>query len=455
MPYEGEFAPYRSLRRLAESEKVKQLLGAYKVRETGGAAAFPSTIPVDELPPSNWRPDWVLAVDGSHHEVPVKNGFPGAEASYLTVASVLLDVEKIRTLDRHRPVDPKVFRTTEQAESIDWAFPGCNIISAGECSAKDSLRRSLFEVLSHNRMSAEGESLLETYEALLAHKPAGVHEQKCPHEDCPLNDGIYRRGNGKYACGCQDVRALYSTDALRIHEGMNPAGPNGKMFAEVMQVIERVWVIHILRTLEQKRWLSSLRKMAIVIDGPLAIFGHPAWLSQAIAKELIRINTAAKEATGGLDILLLGVEKTGEFVEHFLQIDTNEDGGVGKFKSRQVALLTDDYIKRNVIFSESPKPYGQDTYFGRKFLYKTTSGARIVAMLPSLTEQQADLTTAQPDQFPRLSDATGLLDGLVSSRYPNALSPLVAANAEAAIPLNLGKKVLEKLAKELMTEKHR
>ncbi|MBI1763682.1 MAG: DNA double-strand break repair nuclease NurA [Acidobacteria bacterium] len=452
MPYEGEFAQYRSLRRLAESEKVKQLLGAYKIRLATGATASLDKLQAAELPLSKWQPDWVLAVDGSHHEVQVKNGFPGAEASYLTIASVLLDVEKIRQLDQNRPVDPKVFRTTEQAESIDWAFPGSNVIAAGEQSAKDSLRKALFEVLGAKRMSEDSESLLETYEALLAHKPQNTREQRCPYEDCPIQDGEYVRGQGKYTCNCQLSQTLYATDALRIHEGMNPAGTNGKMFAEIMQVLERVWVVHILRTLEQKNWLSSLRKLAIVIDGPLAIFGHPAWLSQSISKELTRINALVKEATDGQELLLIGIEKTGEFVEHFKQLDTDEEGNSGQFPLNSIALLTDSYIKQNIIFSESPKPYGRDTYFGRKFFYKTSSGAQIVAMLPFLAEAHENLNTAELWQFPRLTDAIGLLNQLVSSRYPNALSPLVAANAEAAIPLNLGKKVLERLAKELISK---
>jgi hypothetical protein len=48
-----------------------------------------------------------------------------------------------------------------------------------------------------------------------------------------------------------------------------------------------------------------------------------------------------------------------------------------------------------------------------------------------------DLRTANADQFPRLADAMNMLDKLVSSRYPNSVSPLISAHAEAAIPLNL------------------
>lgn len=89
MPYDGEYAHYRPLRRLYESARVKELLGSFRVRakseepETEAAALI-------ECPDPQWMPDWVIAVDGSHAEVPVQNGYPGAEASYITVASVLL-----------------------------------------------------------------------------------------------------------------------------------------------------------------------------------------------------------------------------------------------------------------------------------------------------------------------------------------------------------------------------
>jgi len=188
------------------------------------------------------------------------------------------------------------------------------------------------------------------------------------------------------------------------------------------------------------------------LDGQLAVFGQPAWISQAVYQELSRINRLAKEVTGGKDILIIGIEKTGNFVDHFENLDRQEDGSLGAFPCQSVGLLSDSYIKQNIIFSDSTRPYGAATYFGRKFFYKTKSGARIVATLPFFGDEHRDLTTADPSQFPRLSDAVGLLDQLVSSRFPNALVPLVSANAEAAIPLRLGNQILERLAKELMAE---
>src|SRR5450631_426853 len=129
MPYEDERAGYEPLRRIAENERVKQLLSGYRVRPANGQQQTPiSIVAASDLPSTGWQPSWVLAIDGSYLPVAVKNGYPGAEAAYLTIASVLIDVAKIRELDQQRPVEPKVFRSTQEAEAIDDVLPGCNVI---------------------------------------------------------------------------------------------------------------------------------------------------------------------------------------------------------------------------------------------------------------------------------------------------------------------------------------
>lgn len=455
MPYEDERSSYEPLRRIAENPRVKELLSNYRVRQRPVQRTAPlPLIDVSTLPHDGWKPSWVLAVDGSFLPVAIRNGYPGAEAAYITVASVMLDAAKLRELDQQRPVEPKIFRSTQESEAIDDLLPGRNVVYENDGSAKASFRRALQNMLAAKHMSEEGESLLDTYEVLLKHKPKPAKaqtEQGCPYEDCPV-DGTYRPQNGTFLCMCKEKRALYSSDALRIHERMNPeSGSNDRIYSEVMQVVERIWVVHILRTLEKQKWLTSLKRLAILIDGPLAIFGQPAWISQAISEELKRINQAVKEANGQ-DLLLLGIEKGGEFADHFEHIDQNDNGVAGSFPKRTAALLTDDYIKQNIYFSDSTKPYGEGTYFGRKFFYKTHSGARIIATLPYLDDTHADWLKAEVSQFPRLADAAMLLDELISSRYPNSLQPIVAAHAEASIPFNLGKKVLERLARDLTTE---
>jgi hypothetical protein len=182
----------------------------------------------------------------------------------------------------------------------------------------------------------------------------------------------------------------------------------------------------------------------------LAIFGHPAWLSAAISRELKRLNTIVRAATNH-DLLILGIEKTGTFVMHFDEIDKAEDGGAN-FSNRTFVLPTDKYIKDRIIFSTSTKRYGMDTYFGRKLFYKTASGARIVADIPFLDDRQDTLDTDDTSLYREFGSICALLDALASSRFPNSVSPLISAHAQAAIPLRLGTKVLQQLAKALMRQ---
>jgi NurA domain len=451
MPYPGEFAHHRSVLRLASTPLVQDLKQRCKVRlpetaESGGS----SLPPCAAIERTLWLPEWIVAIDGSHLEIPLRNGFPGAEVSYLSIASVMLNVNRMRILDARRPVDPHEFNKLERVDAIDCALPGCNVVIDDDLNAQQSFRTQLQHILEHTRMVEGGENLLQTYEALLGHKPV-TRDQACPYDDCGARPPIYKRSSGQYSCDCLLNRPLFSSDALRIHEGMNPAGTNGAMYAEVSQVLEHVWLINILRTIEQQEWLSSLRRLAFVIDGPLAVFGHPAWLSEAIIRELRRLNGRAREVNNR-DLLILGIEKSGPFFEHLQQLDIRSSGQRDCLPRSTSMLLTDRYIKRNIIFSDSNKPYGSQTYYGRKFFYKTRSGARIVGVLPFLRDGDDDLNRAEASQYPRLPDALNILDELVSARYPDAVVPLIAAHAEAAIPIQMGRRVLEQIAREMVGE---
>lgn len=452
MPYEGEFAKYKSIRRLVENDKVRGLLSRARINTPDKALTDINQINAIDVKPTQWQPEMVLAIDGSHQEQNVENGYPGAEVGYVTIASVLMDIAKIRQLDENRPVDPILFRETEKVDSVDAALPGCNVVLDEQLSAEASLRLALFEVFSQTKIPDGGDSLLTTYEVLAAKKEE--KDQKCPYdEDCGDIHKRFTFKTGSYVCNCPLKKPLYSTDASRIHEGMFPNTTNGALFAEIVQLIERVLVIHILRWLERNNLFWLLRHTGIVVDGPLALFGNVAGLLSGFTEELHRINQSAKPFINGEDLLLVGIEKTGFFVDHFEHLDRNNDGSYGAFPLGTVSLLTDTYIKNNIIFSKSTKPYGKDTYFGRKFFYKTLSGARIVGSIPFLDKSHKDTSTANPDQYPRLGDTLGLLNQLVSSRFPNSLSPLISANAEAAIPMNLGSRVLEELAKKLVHKK--
>lgn len=109
------------------------------------AAAVPAPKPAPAA--GGQLPEFVVAIDGSYAEVDVKNGYPGAKVGYCTVASVLVKIREMDRLDEDRPVDPREFRKTEEAATVDAALPGCNVITRNHTSARDSFREAVFDVL--------------------------------------------------------------------------------------------------------------------------------------------------------------------------------------------------------------------------------------------------------------------------------------------------------------------
>src|SRR5438552_17590185 len=165
MPYEGEYAHYQPLKRIVESERVQQLLRRSRVLDPSTLAQ--QATPKSPPPSDPTLPTLVLAIDGSHAEVDVRNGYPGAKVGYCSVASVILNLAEVERLDVDRPVNPIDFRRIEDPSSDASALPGCNVITRDNLSAKDSFRETVFELF-HDAIVDEEDNtrLLATYQAL-------------------------------------------------------------------------------------------------------------------------------------------------------------------------------------------------------------------------------------------------------------------------------------------------
>ena len=451
MAFKNELASYEPLRKILDSEKLKDFLNRVQLQST---EPFYETIKTslvhrNDLPNNiTVTPDLILAIDGSQLVCPIEKGFPGSELGSVTIAAVLMDLKLINQLEKEDIIDPKEFRKTETPATQESIFPGCNCTLDNETDSKASLRKRIFEEFSKTRPFHDGETILETYEHLLRIKIKNHPDSRMP--ESPLDDVdtemVY--GFGEYRDVSFGDRPLYSTDALRLHELMNPIGTNGELYGQIRDTLEKLWLINILRFIENKGFFSTLRRIAFIMDGPLAVFSTASWLAKVIEAELWRINDEQK-VINGQNMIIIGIEKSGVFFNHFEEIDTSKEGIPDVFEKQTALLLDDTYIKKNIIFSKSTKPYGQDTYFGRKMFYKAAAGQRVIPVIAWFNNHQKNIITAELEQFNRLRDVMELLDKIVSNRYKDSLSPLIAAHAEAAIPLKMGTRLFENIAREI------
>ena len=188
-----------------------------------------------------------------------------------------------------------------------------------------------------------------------------------------------------------------------------------------------------------------LNDIAFVMDGPLAIFGMPAWLKGYIQEEVGRIH-ADLLSQGRRGLLLMGMEKTGEFVDHFEELDwLRTEGPRQRLPNGTILVPTTEYIYRYINPNTTDKAYGEAVYYGRKLMYKNSMGQHAVVMTPIVNQEGRKPNSAGPEVFPRLNDVLNLIDSLYTHLYRDGFAPLVRSHAHAAIPLRIGHRILDSL----------
>ena len=270
-------------------------------------------------------------------------------------------------------------------------------------------------------------------------------------DECPLDE----RGRwvtpkqGLGTCNCRLGEVIYETDSLRTHERFEEYGSSAQAFTAVQQAIEHLTLVNILRYFERTKSLGVFRDTAFIMDGPLAIFGMPAWLKDYIEPEIARLHDKSQKR-GDPGILLLGIEKSGQFLDHLKELDWMENEGPRQRLPNGAALVPDiDYIHEHIVLRPlNAKPYGKDTYYGRKVLYKNRSGQHSVIMTPIVNASGRDPHCVDETAFPRLGEALDIMDELSTHLYQDGFAPLVRAHAHAAIPLRTGARILESLFSE-------
>jgi hypothetical protein len=112
---------------------------------------------------------------------------------------------------------------------------------------------------------------------------------------------------------------VYPTDCLRIWEEVSDYQSNQIAISRLMLVLEHLIPIHYMRHFFKNARLL-LSGIAFFVDGPLAIFGTPAWFHRSIM-----IFLAGQQKTGETwstpPVTVIGLQKTGQIVDHVNLID--------------------------------------------------------------------------------------------------------------------------------------
>lgn len=436
MPYKGQIATGESLIALEQSKLFEEFAGEIRMPEKKKARVLQPTT----LQKVSDKITTVLAIDGSIVSEKIRNGFPGAEASLVQIALVSIDLKKLDVHFNKPIIPPSAFNEMDKAATLQCVLPGCNIAKSDGTPPRDFFRQSIFEALQGSVQKGH-ETLLQTYRQLVFGRTSTF---KCPHTSC---EDLLHPSTETWTCSCPRSIDLYETDPLRFHERFNEIGPNGEPHGEVMRFLEVILLLNVLRYFASfPQGLSILPRIAFVVDGPLASFGQFAAVVPYVQRELLRINKLCVEKTGK-NIILFSLIKSGQFYEHFEQLDFDEvKGPNGRYEPQTVLLPDISYIHEAIVYrAPNAKPWGEDTYYGRIALYKNMSGQRMVINTPKVTLASLDLANTDLGAYPGLSEVAGIVDRLSTYLFEGGFVPIVRAHSHAAIPLKMGGEIIKSL----------
>lgn len=400
----------------------------------------PKIHPRSTLPVTGDRLTGVIGVDGSLQPVQIRDGLPSVYYGYAQAAAIWLDLEAMDSQRAERFVDPVVLDRAVNSALVSLDLPLAGAYLREGLSIRQSWRERIDTLFRTKKIEVNrlDQSLLQLL--LLLHgvpgAPATSVPVNCPSRTCGTL-GISVGANGGQCPKCGEH--LFPTDTLRIYEEVREESSNQLPLNRLMQVTELLVLTGLTTLLWDQSRHEIMRSTLFILDGPMAVDGPAAKLrSQAV-----RYFQAMAATTLGTGPYLCGVEKTGTVVDYAAALARHDAIKPGEL------LTLDAEVLAVVANTKDSITYGSETYWGRKFAYRSLDGRTVVlTVLPMRGEPYND-HGGQPDPsaYPSLPAILDVVDRTGSSMYRDGLIPVALAHSKAAYPIGVGTDVLRLVAR--------
>lgn len=453
MPYNNEFAKSKGIQKLLRSEEMKQTLEVVQFIITDNDYERIDTYTLDKkITPKDCALEHVFVIDGSKLETSPEGS--QAKLCLFSVDQCVIDLNKLVAYLKEPFPLPKKYKEISEDLIVNAFLPLKGMRTKQQPTEGEFFRSTLFNMLrlmenpintwltAHGYMAGK-ETLLETYFRLLNRYDSikgkvNIHH---PCAECRRNGKMlglksFKKETGGFHaeiyCACEEnPKLVYPTDLMGFHEQLGSETSNEALTTQVMLVLERLIMMNSVIALSEPQNHVLIPKSMFLLDGALAVYSHASWISQGIHRELMDLREQ------GLNYLIAGIEKTGNFVDHFKMIDKHF--AIAPLKNQMLYYLEDSYIKEVIKASDNTEFYGEHNYFGKKFFYKNRKGKLFVMNLAFEDDKDraADFNERNNEAYrqrqSRIEDILMILDNFASQSYDNALSLISMANDGASL----------------------
>lgn len=376
----------------------------------------------------------IIAIDGGYSNIFVKEDFPSSTIAFFQFGALFFKYQDLLDLKEKSFIDPEDFSKLQNIQRIKLVVPTKGIALDGEIDFVSSVRRTIYEFFNSQPESNGFMDALKwlIFEEYVAHDNSNTwHLASCPY--CNVGVDIQRKDvRSDYTLTCPYCgEKIYLTDILRLHEVIdNELGARG-ILGYLATTVEQIIIVYLIKQMLTIR-PNLLTQTLFVKDGPLAFFGQTANLHKPMRKLMTYLNE--KYA-----IYLVGLEKSGSFVEHAVQVSK-------KMLPKQMLLLGNSYIYKYIIpgNGKDDEPYASSSYYGHKVIFKSEHSNVYVATIPSTKA----MIEPQISDYINIKEILHNITALKCDLYFNSLVPVVIANKLVSLADHPSSNILKTFAQE-------
>jgi hypothetical protein len=395
-------------------------------------------IPVE--PPADDRIRIIITVDGGYTPVSIQERYPSSSYTFFNFGGLLFSINDLQVLHNQPFIDPEDMAKLRNIQRFPFVLPTTNVRLKHCSSLVESVRWSVFDFFNKPYedekpfITALRWLLFQEYNPKVSDRTWSLSSCPCCHYlHIPVNPST----SNQFKCpNCDGT--IYLTDVFRLHEAIDNQQGAGGILGYLTALLEQMLLVHLIKTVwEIKR--GMLAEIFFVKDGPLAFFGQTANMHQPM-RQLMNFFGVQPDLGGNTINLvnLVGVEKSGAFVEHAEMIQDQIPRG-------HALILNNEYIYEYITPGEGNKdePFGKTSYYSAKVIFKAHDGNVYVLTLPC---REALLNP----QIQDLSNFNLVLHNIAKLKchmYENALVPVALVNKLVSLSDHPSRKILSAFAR--------
>lgn len=383
----------------------------------------------------------ILAVDGGYTTVEVKKSFPSSQIAFFQFGALLFNRDDLDSLSEKAFIFPEDMQKLHNLQRFKLAIPIKNIVSNGQKSLTDSVRKAIYNFFVQSRDSS---SFMETlvwfiFQEYTNNPLKSYTLSNDPNLDVGSGEVVLERHNMKDDYTFDNGSGkIYLTDIFRLHEAIDDELGAGGILGYLTRLIEQIILVHFIRSI-LKLQPAILKRFLFITDGPLSYSGQTANMHKPMRKLCNHLLDNDE-----ISLFLVGLEKSGAFVEHAHEVCLPKEGQVVLNKGMYI-LLSNEYIYKYIVPGDPSKMhYGSTSYYGGKIIYHSIDGQIIVLSVPVSSKEI--IKKPEPRHYRNLQEILCNIQKLKCDMYDDSIIPVALANKLVSLANHPSKILLEKFA---------